>query len=183
MDPATHRLFFALRPPAPVTLAIEQVVSQLKTAGRVHGRWLEPSKYHITLHFLGTYDHFPDDVLARATAAIAHFTAHVQDVEFDRVATFARDRSPPCVLRCSPQTEAGLQEQARRLRGALAAAGVDMHEEHAYTPHLTIGYSDHALAEPVPIAPLAWRPHEFVLIDSHVGTGRHAQLARWLLVA
>src|SRR4051812_7895113 len=110
MSCVSHRLFFALRPPAPVALVIEQVVTQLKAAGRVHGRWLDPAKYHITLHFLGTYEHFPDDVQARATAAAAHCTEQVQVVEFDRVATFARDRSPPCVLRCSPRTEASLQE-------------------------------------------------------------------------
>jgi len=37
------------------------------------------------------------------------------------------------------------------------------------------------LAEPLAIAPIAWRAEEFVLVDSAVGRGRHDVIARWPL--
>lgn len=183
MGRETHRLFFALRPPPPIAIAIEQVAVQLAAARRIAGKWLKPAKYHITLHFLGTYDHLPADVRERAVAAGADFATSAPDVECDRIASFERVRSPPCVLRCSPRADSTLQALSRDLRSALATAGLAAHEEHAYTPHLTIGYGDRALAEPIRIEPLAWQAHELLLIDSHVGTGRHEALAHWRLDA
>jgi len=99
MASATHRLFFALRPPAPIAAAIGQVAEKLKATGIVEGSWLKAAKYHITLHFLGTHDHFPARLRERAGAALAGLAADAREIEFDRIASFQSDLHPPCVLR------------------------------------------------------------------------------------
>jgi RNA 2',3'-cyclic 3'-phosphodiesterase len=179
----SHQLFFALRPPAATVAAIAEIAGKLKASGLLHGSWLKPAKYHVTLHFLGTHDHFPDDLRERAGAAASNIAARAQEIAFERIASFDREHDAPCVLRCTPRTESALREFVRELARALAAAGVPAIEERDYLPHLTIGYATPALPEPLPIEPLAWVAREFMLIDSHIGEGWHEELARWPLSA
>jgi 2'-5' RNA ligase len=183
MGSPSHRLFFALRPPAPAVAAIAPIAGKLQASGLLHGSWLKPAKYHVTLQFLGTHDHFPDDLRERAGAAASNVAAHGQEIAFDRIASFDRDHDPPCVLRCSPRSECALQEFVRELARALATAGVAVTQDRDYLPHLTIGYAAPALPEPIPIEPVVWQAREFLLIDSHVGEGWHEELACWPLSA
>jgi len=181
MPAQIHRVFFALRPDATLRGEIERSVQALKAAGRVHGRWLQPEKLHMTVQFLGDFA-VADDIARRASHAAAglHFAAF--EFVLDRAETFPRKFNPPCVLRCAENSEEELQHFAHELGDVLAAAGLgEFLEARAYVPHVTVAYAKRELSEPMALAPIRWRAQEFCLIDS-VG-GAHNEIARWPLQA
>ena len=56
-----------------------------------------------------------------------------------------------------------------------------LHRQSGLRPHITLGYGKHPF-EPVPVA-WTWTPRDLVLIESHIGHGRHRVLQRWPLLA
>lgn len=56
-----------------------------------------------------------------------------------------------------------------------------LYRQSGLRPHITLGYGKHPF-DPVPVA-WNWTSRELVLIESHVGHGRHRVLQRWPLRA
>jgi len=178
---ASHRLFFALRPDAAVLDWIVRAAAELKETQRLRGRWLDPAKLHLTVQFLGDFAAI-DDIVQRARNAVANL--RVADFEFtiDRVESFPRRVNPPCVLRCTPESQVLLEVLSRELGVALSAAGLGEYvETRPYMPHLTIAYAQSTLPEPIAIEPIVWHAHAISLVDSHAG--QHAQIDSWPLCA
>ena len=180
MAPGAHRLFFAVIPGAQAQLSISRIALELREAKTIRGRWIEPDRYHLTLQFLGDFQS-ADATIATAIDAARRLRCAPIDFLFDRIATFGGRFRAPCVLRCSGESEALAQALWRRQGDALKEAGFDGDMQRRFKPHVTIAYGDQALAEPMPIEPIAWRADEFVLVDSAVGRGRHEVVARWPL--
>jgi 2'-5' RNA ligase len=61
-----------------------------------------------------------------------------------------------------------------------ALRGQGLRVRRGFTPHMTMTYDRHVVAEHV-IEPIRWRAREFVLIRSHVGKGIYDVLGRWPL--
>ena len=183
MPAQIHRLFFALRPDAALQNAIVRVAQELRVDGRVHGRWLKPEKLHVTVQFLGDFS-ITAQVIAQARAGAGNVRCAPFDFVLDRADTFPRRFNPPCVLRCASESDADLLAFALNLGEALRHAGLAEHlQARAYVPHLTIAYADDALHAPVEITPIVWHARDFCLMDSLVGSGAHAEIARWPLRA
>jgi len=181
MERQVHRLFFALRPDADALRAIEQQAQTLSGASLMRGKWLSPVKYHLTVRFLGDFRE-ADDIVVRAADAAADMRSGTFQCAFDRIASFPSRFKPPCVLRCTPDSEAALQALAAELGRALARAGLGEYlETRPYLPHLTIAYGDLALPAALPIATICWNVDSFVLIDSNAG--EHRQIGCWTLRA
>jgi RNA 2',3'-cyclic 3'-phosphodiesterase len=181
MNRQIHRLFFALRPPAPQISAIAQAAGMFKASGLVRGSWVASSKYHVTLHFLGDHSVLPLDIIENAMAAASSLRHAPFDTAFDSISSFRGRSLSPCVLRCSRDADAALQSFWRDLGSVLIACGLGKHLERRFTPHVTIAYGDKTLAEPIAIDPIIWTISEFVLIDSLVGKSIHNQLGSWML--
>jgi len=181
MSEPIHRLFFALRPDAATAREIESAATALKASGRVRGRWLQPSKHHLTVHFLGNHAGRPTSLIEQACSAAQQVRGAPFEIELDRVETFGAHRQSPCVLRCSPDSDRSLEGLRAALGSALAGEGLGHLLEDRFTPHVTIAYVDGRLNEPITIRAVAWRVHEFELVESHGPTAQHEVLDRWTL--
>jgi len=181
MPAQLHRLFFAVRPPPPVARAIESVAAQARAAGLAHGHWLRAAKYHITVLFLGTFERCPDAVIEQALAAGGALRFAPFEIVLDRISSFPGRRQSPCILRCAAACETMLHALQRELAGASVAAGIQSGDEQHFIPHLTLAYADHPVPQDIPIDPLRWPAREVTLMLSHVGSGRHEQVACWPL--
>jgi 2'-5' RNA ligase len=179
-EPA-HRLFFALRPDAAVAREIERAAESIKASGGVRGRWVHPSKHHLTVHFLGSHAGRPATLIERARAAARHVQVAAFEIVLERVQTFGAQRQSPCVLRCSPQSIRPLEMLRATLAEALADAGLARWLEQRFTPHVTIAYIDGSLDKPIAIPAIPWRVQDFVLVESQGAAAQHIVLDQWPL--
>src|ERR1700741_5280725 len=54
-EAVVHNVFFPLMPDEGTLGRTAQAVESLRARHVPQGRWLNPSRYHMTLHFLGTF--------------------------------------------------------------------------------------------------------------------------------
>jgi RNA 2',3'-cyclic 3'-phosphodiesterase len=142
-------------------------------------RWINPARYHATLHFLGDHAMLRPDIVAAAKAAADSIRMAPFEWLLDHAAGF-RGRQPPCVLRCSVVPES-LQQLWQDLRRALLLAGQGRQLERAFTPHITLAYSRAMLLQPTAIEPVSWRVGDIALIHGVVGQPEQQVLGRWSL--
>jgi 2'-5' RNA ligase len=65
-----HRLFLALIPDESVRIRVAAVADTLKIhCPELRARWINPARYHATLHFLGDHSMLRPDIVAAAKAA------------------------------------------------------------------------------------------------------------------
>jgi 2'-5' RNA ligase len=181
MSEPTHRLFFALRPDAEVAREIESAAASIKASGRVRGRWVQSSKHHLTVHFLGSHAGRPASLIERVRAAAQPIRITPFEIELERIETFGAHRKSPCVLRCSPYSDRLLEMLRAALGESLADAGLARWLEQRFTPHVTIAYIDGTLDEPITIPAITWRVRNFALVESHGATAQHEVLDQWPL--
>ena len=172
-----HRLFFALLPGESVCQQVEVAAKSVAAAQHLRARMTRPSRYHVTLHFLGDHPMLRDDLVRAAITAAGKIQASPFDLVLDQASAF-HGREPPCVLRCS-EVPAGLQALWNDLRQALVLAGLGAHVSRNFTPHLTYAYSRGAAPQPAPVSPIAWRAEGFALLHSVVGGGDYQVLDAW----
>lgn len=164
-QPRGQRLFFALWPPADIATRIAAIGTGLKKDGSPVPR----DKLHLTLAFHGNCDPAARDALI---ARAGRVSAAPIDMKFDRLDGFAKPRLIWLGLSDPPSS---LFELADFLRGS----GLD---QRRFVPHITLQRN----AGPIvacPIAPIAWRAGEFVLVESgaHGAPGAYHVLGRWPL--
>jgi 2'-5' RNA ligase len=177
----TVRLFFALLPDAQAVVRIERLIHELRRDPGLKGKALGSSRFHVTLQLLGDFAGFPQDVADAACAAVQPLIAiPAFELCFDRVGSIARrPRNMPLVLSGDEGVIAAKAFQ-QALGKAMARAGESHDDAARYTPHLTLLYDDTHVA-PRAIEPIGWTVHEFVLVRSLIGQGRHEVVARWPL--
>lgn len=177
-----HRLFFALMPDASTRQRLAQAAGTLKAAHPVlRARWVQPVRYHATLHFLGDHPMLRPDIVAAAKEAAGTIRCEPFDWTLDYASSF-HGRQPPCVLRSSVVPER-LQQLWQDLRQALLRAGQGGYLARSFTPHVTVAYSRSAMLETVAIEPLVWRVGTLALIHSIVGQGDYQVLGDWALAS
>jgi 2'-5' RNA ligase len=181
MSASIHRLFFALCPDAEVGREIESTVATIKASGHVRGRWVQPSKHHLTLHFLGSHAARPLNLIERARAAAQRLRLAPFEIELVRIETFGARRQAPCIVRCSAQSDRSLEVLRAKLANALTEMGLEEWVEQRFTPHVTIAYVDGHLDGSIEIPPIAWRVRNFALVESHGATAHHEVLDQWAL--
>jgi len=174
---ATQRLFFAAWPDASTRTRLAALVGQLKQD--CLARWIRPSRYHLTLCFLGTREGFDASFIeqARQAASRVHVEAFVWRP--DRVAGFRAAR-PPCVLR-KDATDASLQHLHQTLLEALAQQGVSVSDRRRYLPHVTLGYGRDRAVTARTVQAVAFPVRSFVLLHSVPGETDYRELGRWPL--
>lgn len=173
--PGPNNLFFALVPAADVVPIIVGVQSQLRDHEGLSGKPIGVDRLHVTLHDLGGCEAPPAAVIEAVRQAAATVRVPPFEVVFDRVLSFAnRQRQRPFVLCCSAELP-DLAAFRSTLGRALAEAGV--WNDEMKTPHMTLLYDDRLVGERI-IAPIRWTAHEFVLVRSLRGLGRHEVVAR-----
>src|SRR5919206_2815570 len=123
-----HRLFVAIRPPAPVRAQL------LELMGGVAGaRWLSDDQLHLTLRFIGEVDrHLARDIDA-ALSAVHHPRF---ELALNGLGAFER-RGGPGTLWAGVAPEAPLRALHNKVDQALLRVGLEP-DRRAYAPHLTI---------------------------------------------
>jgi RNA 2',3'-cyclic 3'-phosphodiesterase len=175
-----HRLFLALIPDDSVRARLAAVADVLRfQCPELRARWINPARYHATLHFLGDHAMLRPDIVAAAKTAADSIRMAPFEWLLDHAAGF-RGRQPPCVLRCSVVPES-LQQLWQDLRRALLLAGQGRQLERAFTPHVTLAYSRAMLLQPTAIEPVSWRVGDIALIHGVVGQPEQQVLGRWSL--
>lgn len=178
----SDRLFFAIRPDADAAARIDRLVQDLRAKHGLRGKPLGVERFHVTLFHVGDFAGLPSNVVglageaARTVSAVPPFR-----LGFERVASFSRrPRNMPMVLLGSDVLLAVTRFQ-QTLAAALASVGLGHGGGANYTPHLTLLYDDRYVAAQS-IEPIAWTAHEFVLVRSLIGKGRHEVLEHFPLV-
>jgi len=174
----TDRLFFALRPDTVACTRIAELQQRLRAEHGLRGRANRPEHFHLTLRMVGDFSGLPAALVEALCAQAARLHMPPLELVLDQLQSFTRRRRSnfPLVL-LAGEPLAALRQFQGTLDRALLAMGLRP-ESGGFTPHLTLGYDDHALA-PQPIAPLTWRADEFLLIHSLIGRRTHLVLGRW----
>lgn len=161
----THRLFFALWPDDATRVAIASAAARMRSHLPA-GRWIPAARYHLTLHFLGTYQTVPRSLVDSACGAAASTRAPGFSLVLDRVGSF-RTRSHLWWLGChTPDPLLPLWEvlawslQKRDLPVASAP----------FIPHVSLV---RGAPRPPPVeagvVPIVWPVSSFALIHSQAG--------------
>lgn len=173
-----HNLFFGLFPDAATRTRIGRAIELLQAGESLHGRWLDSSRHHMTLHFLGSYPELPRERIAAACSAATQVAVPPFELVLDRAGHFAHGVGwLGCARAC-----AHLQSLWAQLHEALARAGVEPKGHARFIPHVTVLRDARQPLPAKPIAPIVWPVREFVLIDSVLGAhGDYRPAGRWEL--
>lgn len=175
-----HRLFFALLPDASTRQQMQQAAQAVQSSHpEFRARWVDPSRYHATVHFLGDYAGLREDVVDAASKAAGKVGALACEWTLDSAGSF-HGRQPPCVLR-SASVPGPLQQLWEELRQLLILLGQGRHIERSFTPHVTLAYSRGELLASEPVSPVHWLVDELALVHSVIGQADYEVLARWSL--
>jgi 2'-5' RNA ligase len=123
-----HRLFVAIRPPAPVRARL------LGLMGGVAGaRWQSDEQLHLTLRFIGEVDrHLAHDV----DAALSGVHHPAFEIALNGLGAFER-RGEPVALWAGLAPQDPLHALHKKVDQALVRVGVEP-DRRAYLPHITI---------------------------------------------
>ena len=178
-DGIAHNLFFGLIPDDATCKRMSAAVDHLRSHHGPHGRWLKPHRYHMTLHFLGSFQPLPEDIVASARVAAAQVRSPAFDLVLDQAGSFARNRVG--WLGCA-HVDASLHQLWEGLRQALAHVRVKIDGTPQFKPHVTVLRDARDALPPQPITPIVWPVRQFVLIDSQLGSRNvYEPLGSWPL--
>jgi 2'-5' RNA ligase len=167
----SHRLFIAIRPPAPVRDALIDSME-----GDEDARWQDEDALHLTLRFIG-------EVETPAANDVAGQLSRIDwppfELRVSGVGTFERKGAPHMFWARVPQSDMleGLRQKVER---ACELAGLGR-ETRRFTPHITLARLNRS-ARPIggwmaahgDLAAGPWTVKDFVLYESHLGhTGAH----------
>ena len=178
-DQITHNLFFGLLPEERARQRMAREVERLRLAHDVQGRWINPARFHMTLHYLGSFSELPEDLVARACQGAGEVRMPEFDLVLDRAGHFAQGVG----WLGSAETDIRLQQLWEDLRAALTRVHVRIQGHAAFKPHITV-VRDARRGLPVdPVEPIVWPVRDFALIDSQLGAhNEHVVVQRWPLL-
>ncbi|MBN4063353.1 RNA 2',3'-cyclic phosphodiesterase [Cardiobacterium sp. AH-315-I02] len=157
----THRLFFALWPPAQVRHSIVETFSQLPPP--VKGRFMQAHNLHVTLHFIGSVTEDKKDCLHVAAQGLDE-QGGVKgfDIELNCYGHFSKVK----ILWMGVQNlPAELMQLQKNLGIALSGCGYQC-DKRLYNPHVTLMRK---CTKPIVVQQtfsIPWRVDEFVLVES-----------------
>ncbi len=176
----TDRLFFCLFPPPAVCEAIAVETDGLRAEHSLGGPSIEASYLHLTLHHLGDHVDAREDIVQAATGAASRIVLAPFELSLLSASSFAgREGSNPCVL-LGPEARQPVHLLWRELSNQLMAAGLGRYLKREFVPHVTLRY-DKCMLPLQAIEPIHWTVHDFSLVRSLLGQGRHQVLGTWPL--
>jgi 2'-5' RNA ligase len=170
-----HRVFFALEPDERARARIAAFATSLRQSEGGVG-WTDPSRYHVTLAFLGEWPAFPEPEVARAIAAARGLTMAPFNVRLEKLDSFRGSRSPWFLASAASLSMRAL---AADLRDRLVAAGI-AHDPKPFVPHLTVRRAREAAPERA-VPPIEWVAGDFVLLHAGQDMPAYRTLARYPL--
>jgi 2'-5' RNA ligase len=167
-------LFLAFLPTAEIQRTITGLCDVLRRAHRLHGHVMPADRLHMTLMPVFDPLRSRQDMIADLAEIAADIRHDPVPLAFDTAISFRSGDRYPLVL--AGGRPAPASDFRRMLAGRLRREGFAV--DPGFTAHVTMLWADRRVAD-YPIAPIAWRAHELVLVES--ARGRHVHLARWAL--
>lgn len=163
-----HRLFVALRPPAPIRDLLIDVMDGVEGA-----RWQDEDQLHITLRFIGEVDSRTAEDAATALSAIR---AALPPLRINGCGTF-ETKGRPNAIWAGVAPRDPLAALHKKIDRALIAIGLEP-EHRAYVPHITLarlagsaGPVDAFLARHAALTSPDFAVTHMTLYESHLGHG------------
>jgi len=161
-----HRLFVAIRPPAPVRDALIDAMEGVEGA-----RWQDEDALHLTLRFVGEVDRPAANDLA---GQLGQIESPPFDLRVAGVGTFERKGMPHALwARVTPAEP--LEALRQKIERACDLAGLGR-ETRRFTPHITLARLNRSsgaiggwLAARGDLAAGPWRVEDVILYESHLG--------------
>ncbi|WP_275787915.1 2'-5' RNA ligase family protein [Pararhizobium gei] len=178
-DVRKNNLFLGIVPDRDVALRAVDIARDVSERHGLSRHIRPPDVMHVSLNAIGKYVAFPEDAVFAVSAAMAAVKAAPFEVNFDRVVHFTGSRA---VVLCNPIRSEEMMDLHVQLAKEMWAAGLTFTFNRNFMPHMTLFYSDGALAEHMLAEPLCWVVREFVLIRSFIGESEYEYLGRWPLI-
>jgi 2'-5' RNA ligase len=175
--PLTDRLLFLIYPPEDVAARIDGFAREKFQQLGIRGKSVSKERLHITLHHLGDYASFPDEIRDQAIKVGAAAMSKSFQVTFNRLMTFTRHGNNPIVL-TGGSTALRIFHQALGLD--MRRTGLKRFAVSGFTPHITLRYSPNE-AETQTVEDFTWTVREFHLVHSLLGQTQHRILQTWKL--
>jgi 2'-5' RNA ligase len=122
-----HRLFVAVRPPAPIRERLLSVAG-----GVLNARWQDDEQLHLTLRFIGEVDRHRAEDIAAALGAVRHTPF---EVALSGVGSFMSRGRGALWAGLAPQAE--LKALHKKVDQACRRVGIEP-DNRAYLPHITV---------------------------------------------
>ena len=177
----THRLFVGFMPDGALRSRLATIADAIAPRLGEDCRRVRPSRYHVTLHFLGACPALPEAEIDAARSALDRVEAPSFRLTLDRAMSFPASHRRPCVLGCS-ETPPALHLCWQATRRAFEAGGFGPSLSRDFVPHLTVCYSAQGLPEPMAVPPVNIEARELQLMLSVPGEVDYRVLARRALV-
>jgi len=167
-----HRYFLALRPPT----LLGTTLGMMGSVYHLAGSRLPADRLHITLAMIGgTYEAPQPRLVERIGEALHGLRLPAQRPVFDQLVR-ANDRALLTASEPLTFVESFRHDLVQRLGDAGVAAEVP-----DSLPHMTLAHGRQWRTGTEGVDPISWRADELVLIESHVGAGRHIARGSWAL--
>ncbi|WP_150291893.1 RNA 2',3'-cyclic phosphodiesterase [Sphingobium estronivorans] len=161
-----HRLFVAIRPPAPIRASLLASMN-----GIMGARWQDDDQLHLTLRFVGEVDRPQADDIADALGAV-RFTPF--DIALSGVGCFDR-KGRVHTLWAGVQPRDPLTQLHHKIDRACVRAGLPP-DDRSYFPHVTLARfgrtaasMDAFMARHAALASASFTVEDFALFESHLG--------------
>jgi 2'-5' RNA ligase len=178
--PPRDCLFFAVVPPAAVAAHIVERAQRWRHRHGVRSRPRPPGLLHISMNGIGIYRGLPKKVVHAAVEAGSQVEMAPFEVTFDHAMGFKNRSRSPFVL-CARVDPSGLLELRSAIGTAMHSVGFRDTGRARFKPHVTMMYTDQMMCEACVDEPIRWTVHDFVLVHSLQGRGRHVYCGRWPL--
>jgi RNA 2',3'-cyclic 3'-phosphodiesterase len=178
-DGKVRHLFFALVPDESVIAQIEIAIAKIAKSNAAFGHKIKPHRQHMTLLYIDTFEIFPENAVRNAKAAADLVDFEAFDLTLDKVGSFPSG-DVPWWLGCE-NAPANLAALHRKLVDGLHFARQKFRGGKAFVPHVSISRKNSDFLQPVSIAPIHWRVHEFCSIESVLNEPDYNVLMKWKL--
>ena len=153
----THRLFFALWPPAQVRESI--VKTAIPLLDELDGRTIQAKNLHITLHFIGSVT---EDMKACIHKSAQSVIAKPFDISLDCFGHFSKAK---IFWMATQEAPAELSQLHQNLGKVLSVC--DFHsDQRPYSPHVSLLRKSKKNRIDFPEFSINWHVDEFVLLES-----------------
>ncbi len=181
MEPSgLSSLLFVLKPDDAEREQVEAVARGVRRALWLDDIPFPPSRYHLTTFAVGFFEELPREIVRRAEQVGEALRAMPFQLRLDKLDMFGRPGPRGALVLRPSQPIPSLDAFLASLREGLRREHIARFARSSVAPHLTLYYrSRRVKARAVP--PVILDVRRLFLIQSHIGEGRHTEIASWAI--
>jgi 2'-5' RNA ligase len=134
---------------------------------------------HVTLSALGRRSRFSTLDLAAKMEELSSVVIEPFMLTFDQIMSFDRHADKKALVLCCSRPNAYLHDLQRKIAEAQRQPGIEAEMARAFTPHMTLFYTQQHVLRQSLKTPVKWLVRDFHILWSHIGECRHESLWQW----